>query len=748
MRSTSLALLAALPLLPCGALAQEPATAAPTWRIPIHAASAESGPSEPGLWAAGPTYKVRFERGFTVYPVLGNAYPENLPLTWTTQSIDVGGERWFAPADLEVRREVRHDDGWIEYRVKGLTERYDIVDGGVEQSFVLTRRPPSAGDLVIHGAIDTPLHADPRGPAHEPITFHGPKGEPVLRYGRAWAFDAGGRRVALATSIDALGIHVHVGAGFLASATYPVTIDPLTSVVTVNGGFGEVLDSDVCSAQPLAFTPTTHLAVYSRASSMSDVDAFGVEIDGNGGAVHTVWSDLSTTISTTRPRCGYLEPDWVIVWQSSSSRTSSAVRAYVQDRRVTSLNSGTTSTLSPPTGNAYARPDIGVDPTSFSLRCLAVFEEHSSGNTDVLGAYFYPLTNTFGTPFLIAGTPVGSTRERETPSVSTSIDLNDWIVCWSEHQTSGTDDWDVLVNLVDRYGSVMTPRLVGPSGVATEHARSPYVDGGHGRYIVTYSTNDTSTFSRRVGYQRVDWDTTNGTFSLGSERTLASAILLTSSVSQYGVAFDTDTTSHWAIVYRVDDSMRVARVGYTGGVTETATLAQITGGVGAGGVSHDGEDSLSRGRFLCTWGQVGTFSRPVNARFLTYPSGAFVSTFGDPPCGAYLQSSGHPYAGNGVFELIVSSVPSGAPLVLFGAATFVNPIPIPLASPCTLSLPLASLVVVDTAVAASSGTAFLRVPLPDDPLFQGAFYFQAAALEPGFNPLGISVSGGLGVHVQ
>ena len=173
----------------------------PDFRVPIH-----TWPDDPelgayGTWAAGRRYKVSFHDGPTFYPLLGVAAPDNLPVRWTTVGVRHSGIELRDAGEAPVRS---HDAWRYEHRYRGFTERYDILPGGVEQSFVIHRPAAARGDLVVTGRWQSPLapvrDAQP-GSDVAAIRFRDGLGRDVVRYGEALAFDADGRRVDVATRL-------------------------------------------------------------------------------------------------------------------------------------------------------------------------------------------------------------------------------------------------------------------------------------------------------------------------------------------------------------------------------------------------------------------------------------------------------------------------------------------------------------------------------------------------------------------
>jgi hypothetical protein len=122
----------------------------------------------------------------------------------------------------------------VEYRRGPLTEWYVNDPKGLEQGFTFTTPPsslsPGRGDLVLDlelsGSLVPDLSLD-RGS----IRFTTPSGDPVLTYAGLSAWDSTGRNLRAALDLlPSSGTHRLVRITVDATgATYPVTIDPVTS---------------------------------------------------------------------------------------------------------------------------------------------------------------------------------------------------------------------------------------------------------------------------------------------------------------------------------------------------------------------------------------------------------------------------------------------------------------------------------------------------------------------------------------
>ena len=96
---------------------------------------------------------------------------------------------------------------------------------------------------------------------------------------------------------------------------------------------------------------------------------------------------------------------------------------------------------------------------------------------------------TFGTRFLLAGTGVGTSLDREFPVVNqeSAGGASSWIVAWQQFDNTITnDDWDIISNRVAPTGTVSSLMYQGPATSTPAHKVRPRVAGSNGRYLVSY----------------------------------------------------------------------------------------------------------------------------------------------------------------------------------------------------------------------------------------------------------------------
>ena len=177
--------------------------------------------------ARGRTYKAEFTPdGATYIPFCGSAAPRNHPLTFRIQGITSGGVQVaFADAVAAART-----GETVSYARGALTELYALGVDSVEQKFVFETLPASA-ELVLRLACTSDMSASYSDGA---IVFTSADGS--VRYGAATVVDADGASAPAQTQIVDGQIEIRVPADFLASAAFPITIDPVITTFEVFWG--------------------------------------------------------------------------------------------------------------------------------------------------------------------------------------------------------------------------------------------------------------------------------------------------------------------------------------------------------------------------------------------------------------------------------------------------------------------------------------------------------------------------------
>ena len=303
--------------------------------VPLHEAPDDPDGGAYGLWAAGRQYKASFHDDPTFIPYLGADYPRNQPLQWRTETIVVGGTALVRAGDPVERF---HTATRFELRYADVVEAYDVLEEGLEQTFVLHEPPANAGDFVVTGTFTTDLHVvEEFTEEHRGIVFADDRGSELIRYGAATVLDAAGRRLPITTTVRDLRVTMTVPATFLESATYPVTLDPLTTPVTLEAG-NEILTVDVCRND----RNDNACLTIARAASATDADVYAWnapdDLSGLGTLVFTDITSSWSTAETTTAHIGTAAVNRFIVCISREFSTSSGVRIWNQAANTPSLS--------------------------------------------------------------------------------------------------------------------------------------------------------------------------------------------------------------------------------------------------------------------------------------------------------------------------------------------------------------------------------------------------------------------------
>ena len=563
-------------------------------RVPIHTAEPEGG-VQYGTWAAGDTYKASFHDGMTFVPYLGAEYPQNQPWSWKTKSVKVGAIELLESGAPPVRHQ---QDYRYEYRFGAVTEAYDVLSEGLEQAFVIWQRP-AAGDLVVTGSVTTDLMAENSASAHRRLEFSDANGDAIVGYGEAFAFDAVGNRVLVATAYRDGEIVLTVPGAWLATATLPVTVDPLLTRVAAFGTAAGYAVRKVDIAVADTSLPSSVLMTYVRGTSQFDDDVYAVTCDSdysNGTVIHT---HLSTSFDADDAACAYIggSNKWVIVYRlyTPSGIRTSRIKASAHMVGGTFASS---ATVSVGTGINDWRPDVGGSGAGGNS-ALIVFQREDNSNTaghhantassDVMGVILYIGSGQVG-PALGSAFPIAAdTNDHERPSVNKTNAgqaNSPWMCVW---QAGASNLWGVYGRQIDGNGTLSPGSWYSDLSLsATEHEVAPVIDGQGGRYAVSFATVDFAAFSYLTGtsigdrlyVERFDWpDTASGPTASGDRPPVLLASSPTRVLETSGLAYDSNDRSHFVVGYRQTSpsSAHFAQVGYSGGTTQGPTsLYQVT----------------------------------------------------------------------------------------------------------------------------------------------------------------------------
>ncbi|MCA8941438.1 MAG: hypothetical protein KDB80_02665 [Planctomycetes bacterium] len=701
---------------------QSPPVRLDTLRVPIHTLGAIDG-----LMAAGRSYKIRFDGGLQFFPVLGPDYAENLPLRWRTVSVAVG-DVGLVHGD-PVQRQV--GTMRFEYDFDGIVEAYDVLLDGVEQSFVLPTRPSVQGDLVVVGEITGKLVGDRTEGAHAPIQFRGPDGERIVEYGAATAIDANGDKYPMTSAFDGRHLELRLRAAALERAVFPLTVDPLIGADPVrNAGMTAV--AAVPQPNP---TDTNGISVYTRITSASDHDVFGVLTRPGFQVAGLAFADISTSYSSEKVAAGSFDfYDKILIAAERRQGFSTSLELYVHDVTNPAYRSGTSTVLNAANGEHFRNPVIGG--TKGGPRVLVAYDytEPGTGIVTIEGLRAWHDGTWLALPATIAA-PSPFNHERE-PAVTPYTSSNaGWVVAWAESHVGPGDI--VGRNVFEPGGQNPTLGTIQPASASAIYS-NVRVAGGAGRFVAMYNSSPTGIGFPGIRAQRFDWSL-HGAIVRKSNRSILGGQLATSG----GIAFDFATRSHWIAVYSINtgplsSEVRAHRLGYQAATVDSTVIHQAATPF-APSIAFDGRPGNAL--FDIVFAELNSLDNAVMGQGYEYPSAVYDKVKYTTGCGATDDDTSDPTLSGSEFFRSRLLSHSGQPAALFFSRLPASlPLDIIGMPGCVLGVEPA-LVITWPATLMSSGAYEVSFPLPDAPLFASPFYTQWIWTSIGANPLGVVVNG-------
>jgi hypothetical protein len=384
------------------------------------------------IWAAAGTWKVSFDAaGATFVPFFGASAPRLFPTRFGAAAATVGGtplgNQPAAPA-LGERR--------VDFAGSCFIERYELRAAGIEQQFVFASLPcRGALDITVPVATDLAVTATADG-----FRFAGELGS--FGYGRAFAFDALGRRTEVATKWTGAAFVLSVPAAFVAEAALPLLVDPLVGNVTMLSN-----DSKPLAATDMAYDDTlgVYALAYERVFSATDSDVYVRWFDQamqplpNGASI-----DLTTT-SWRKPKIAGLNAhDRFLVVAEKSTGNASPFRAGARIVFGGSATMLAQFEIYPGNNGDALNPDVGGDPapTGPAEFCVVTEQVFTTADHDIMSARYT------GDGVLVTSSVhwLDSAMSKEThPVVSKSCGAPDggseaWGVTWRRDDPNGTSE--------------------------------------------------------------------------------------------------------------------------------------------------------------------------------------------------------------------------------------------------------------------------------------------------------------------
>ena len=322
------------------------------------------------LIGGGGDYKVVFDQGGVLFtPAMGDAVEVNQNLRLTLESVQRGSATVFAahaPALLDLSR---IDASIAQYRHGDIVERFDVRADALKQSFVFGQQPAGEGDLVVRLRVATNMAAEP-GEFLQGLKLHA---------GDLEAVEIG---VVVGIHMNYTGSHLELVLphAFVATANYPLVLDPPISSAIVNSSSVQVHRPDI------AYEPGSdrYLVVWEHVYSATDEDIRGHFVSPLGSPLGSLLSIDASSERERRPTvCAVAQSgQFVVAYENDAPGLPGIAFATIDARTVNAANGnlGPITVLTSFTIGTNTRdknPSLGGDSSGLDNECVLVFESES-----------------------------------------------------------------------------------------------------------------------------------------------------------------------------------------------------------------------------------------------------------------------------------------------------------------------------------------------------------------------------------
>jgi len=275
------------------------------------------------------TYEATFgTEGVVYFPVLRGDSPSS-PVFFSVSQIGLSTGPVFWSSET-VTRPVKKENTLLYQRTPEITEVYEILRRGVEQSWIIKKNPGTDSSSDLRIIIDVKTSLTGRMTPEMEIEFVDEGGTPKVRYSRATIIDGNGKVLEVAPYWDAEGsrIVLDISGRWLAEAAYPVVVDPL---IGTNIRVDTLTTADNYPA--IAFDGTNYLIVWQsgtpNATGTGTTAIMGVRVSNTG----TILDATPLTIGDTAnrddefPSVTYdsVNSRYIVVWMTWNSTSSSDI---------------------------------------------------------------------------------------------------------------------------------------------------------------------------------------------------------------------------------------------------------------------------------------------------------------------------------------------------------------------------------------------------------------------------------------
>lgn len=430
------------------------------------------------LWVLGDDYKLALDRDGARFRARADAHQRAHTLALGPVVAMVDGRE--LPVDAKVEPALH---GPNAYFARGtLVEVWQFAPDGARQHFLLPE-PPPAGDLRLRLPLGGDLQQEP---GDGPLTFAAADGTRVT-YGDWLACDVGGAACTGHPTVVDGAIELRLPAAFLATANYPLWIDPLVAAATLLSTTHDVQHLDIAVDDSLGVL----MGVHQETFAAGDPDIIARRYDTTGALLSESPIDISDAYSEA-PAVASHEAlnQFLVVWAQLPTGPYQLARIQGRTHPAASTSMGSIFTIN--LGDASSFPDVG-GPSSNSLLApyYVVWREFSvlPFNGDIAGRTVQP-DGTKGNKTTLDG----RNTEQGNPRISKRSGTGGrWMVVYTTDVSSTVRRIDSAI--VHQTGGVLFSQQALTSGVYGQ----PDVDGDGTEFLTVFEGTDAINGDNVVG---------------------------------------------------------------------------------------------------------------------------------------------------------------------------------------------------------------------------------------------------------
>jgi hypothetical protein len=544
-------------------------------------------------------YSARVTRGVFQYRSGGSAHPD---MTYALHSVRIGDHHFrlgHAP------RLAAHANVVCRYYGDGISESYTARPEGVQQCWVIGKRPKAVGDLIIEGRVITPYmpKSTPKG-----LALVEKDGRAALSYGAVTVVDSAGNTCERMPSIEKDRLRIVVPASYIAQARFPILVDPVVGPeVPICPTFGSA--DNLQENVDIAAGPNGYFAVWQDSRGSNGTDIFATRISPTGEVMDPMGIPICTASGNqTDPAVAWNGKQYFVVWTDRQTSLPHIYGARVQPNGEVVDKQGM---LLSSTSGAQAYPDVASDGSGWQV----VWQQQITGSLDVYGVR----VSGDGSVSRIYGLATG-TGDEDYPSVAWNGST--FLVVWRDNRTQGTTGTDIYGCRVGRNG-------IGLPGTAIISCDSSGSVGVAGDQLLPQVCSFGSTFmvvweDRRTGTSKVYASRVDST-PKSIDRNGILVADSTGAQESPSVAYD---GTRLLVAWRTSSEMLVrgARISTTGSVLDPNGRSISSGRANSSGVAVCANGAFMVGWSNLTPGNSDVLVTPVSGNgVVSYPAGVVAS---------------------------------------------------------------------------------------------------------------------------